>query len=90
MSPDQLLRPDCRVPSICFGLLTAKIASEKGGSFVLWFIAGALLAINALPLAIFLRPEQIGPASFKKGGVAPDICYFQPTWAPPKSRPNPK
>jgi len=52
--------------SIWFGLLTAKIASEKGGSFVLWFIAGALLAIIALPLAIFLRPEQIGPASFKK------------------------
>ena len=66
MTPEQYYGLIAVFLSICFGLLTAKIASDKGGSFVLWFVAGTLLAIIALPLAIFLRPEQIGPASFKK------------------------
>ena len=43
-----------------FGAITAKIASDRGvaGSPVYWFIAGAFLAIIALPLAIFLRPDS--------------------------------
>jgi hypothetical protein len=41
------------------GLITAKIASDKGGSFLLWFIGGALLGIITLPLAIFLSRESI-------------------------------
>ena len=66
MTVDQLYYGVALFLGVCFGLLTAKIAGDKGGSFVLWFVAGAFLGIVALPLAIFLSPEQISPRSFKK------------------------
>ena len=66
MTADQFYYGIAVFLGLCLGLLTAKIASDKGGSFVLWFVAGAFLAIVALPLAIFLSPEQIAPKSFKK------------------------
>jgi Uncharacterised protein family UPF0547 len=65
MTPDEYYGFIVLFLAVCFGLLTAKIASDKGGSFVLWFVAGAFLAIVALPLAIFLSQEQIAPRSFK-------------------------
>ena len=61
MTPDQYYGFIVVFLAVCVGLLTAKIASDKGGSFVLWFVAGAFLAIVALPLAIFLSQEQIAP-----------------------------
>jgi hypothetical protein len=66
MTVDQLYYGIAVFLAVCLGLLTAKIASDKGGSFVMWFVAGTFLAIVALPLAIFLSPEQIAPKSFKK------------------------
>ena len=48
------------------GGVNGKIASDKGGSFTLWWLAGTFLAIIALPLAVFLSPEQIGSRSFFK------------------------
>jgi hypothetical protein len=65
MTVDQLYYGIVLFLGICFGLLTA-FASDKGGSFALWFVAGAFLGIVALPLAIFLSPEQIALRSFKK------------------------
>ena len=52
--------------ALMLGGVTGKIASDKGGSFTLWFIAGTFLTIIALPLAVFLSAEQIGPRSSKK------------------------
>ena len=66
MTVDQFYYGMAMFFAVCFGLLTAKIASNKGGSYVLWFVAGAFLPILALLLAIFLSPDQISPKSFKK------------------------
>jgi hypothetical protein len=66
MTVDQLYYGIAFFLAVCLGLLTAKIASDKGGSFVMWFVAGTFPAIVALPLAILLSPEQIAPRSFKK------------------------
>jgi hypothetical protein len=43
---------------ICLGLVTAKIAIYRGvpGSAFLWFIAGTVLTIVALPAAILIKP----------------------------------
>jgi hypothetical protein len=45
---------------ICLGLVTAKIANYRGipGSAFLWFIAGTVLAVIALPAAIFFQPVR--------------------------------
>src|SRR5262245_45077699 len=66
MTPDQYYGLVVLFLAVCLGLLTAKIASDKGGSFLMWFVAGAFLPILALLLAIFLSPAQIAPKSFKK------------------------
>lgn len=39
------------------GLIPAKIASDKGRSFVLWWFFGAMLFIVALPCSIFLKKD---------------------------------
>lgn len=44
------------------GLLPAYIASNKGHSFVAWWIFGALLFIVALPMAIIVKPDEAGMA----------------------------
>lgn len=48
------------------GLITAKIASDKGGSFLLWFLGGALLGVVTLPMAIFMSRESISGAAGSK------------------------
>lgn len=66
------------------GLITAKIASDKGGSFLMWFLGGTLMAIIALPLAIFLPAKSIiGKNHFKKCPKCAEdvkrealICHF--------------
>lgn len=40
------------------GLIPAAIASNKGHSFVNWWLFGAALFIIALPVAILIKPEQ--------------------------------
>lgn len=41
--------------ALTLAFLTARIASKKDGSFFKWFVAGALLGVIALPVAIFKR-----------------------------------
>lgn len=40
------------------GLLPAAIASRKGYSFLGWWSFGALLFIVALPVSLFIKPDQ--------------------------------
>src|ERR671914_1683166 len=51
--------------ALTVAVLTARIASKKDGSFFKWFIAGALLGIFALPLAIVKR-KQVALSVLKK------------------------
>lgn len=48
--------------SLTFGFLTASIANHKGGSFFKWFLAGALLGIIVLPIALFKTKLARHPA----------------------------
>lgn len=45
--------------SVCFGFITAKIASDRGvaGSPVAWWIAGTFMGIIALPMALLMKPD---------------------------------
>jgi hypothetical protein len=45
---------------ILIGLIPAKIAHDKGRSFVVWWIYGSALFIVALPHALIMRSNQIG------------------------------
>jgi uncharacterized membrane protein len=45
--------------ALTLAFLTARIASMKDGSFFKWFVAGALLGIIALPVAIFKRHHVV-------------------------------
>jgi Uncharacterised protein family UPF0547 len=45
--------------ALTLAFLTARIASKKDGSFFKWFVAGALLGIIALPVAIFKRQHVV-------------------------------
>ena len=45
--------------------LTARIASKKDGSYFKWFVAGALLGIIALPVAIMKR-QRVALLALKK------------------------
>ena len=47
--------------ALTLAFLTAGIAHNKGGSFLRWFLAGALVGIIALPIAIFKREKVVGP-----------------------------
>jgi Uncharacterised protein family UPF0547 len=51
--------------ALTVAFLTARIASKKDGSFFPWFVAGALLGIIALPVAIFKR-RHVGLSALKK------------------------
>jgi hypothetical protein len=42
------------------GIIPAFIASNKGHSFLAWWVFGALLFIVALPMAIVLKPDVAG------------------------------
>jgi hypothetical protein len=42
------------VISFIIALIPAKIASDKGHSFALWWVFGVLLWIVAMPLSVFL------------------------------------
>jgi hypothetical protein len=44
--------------SAIIGVIPAAIASNKGHSFLGWWIFGAALFIVALPLAIVLKPDN--------------------------------
>jgi len=48
--------------ALTLAFLTAGIARNKGGSFLKWFLAGALVGIIALPIAIFKREKVASPA----------------------------
>jgi len=43
---------------ICIGLIPAVIADNKGRSFILWWIFGALAFIIALPAVLLLEPNK--------------------------------
>jgi hypothetical protein len=45
--------------ALILAFLTARIASKKDGSFFKWFLAGALLGIIALPVAILKRHHAV-------------------------------
>ena len=45
--------------ALTLAFLTARIASRKDGSFFKWFVAGALLGVIALPVAIFKRRRGV-------------------------------
>jgi hypothetical protein len=45
--------------ALILALLTARIASKKDGNFFKWFVAGALLGVIALPVAIFKRQHAV-------------------------------
>lgn len=66
MSPETAYGILVLIGLLSFGAITAKIASDKGGSATLWFIAGALLPLIALLLAIFLSSESVNSRAFKK------------------------
>jgi len=44
--------------AVILGLIPAAIASKKGGSFMLWWLCGAMLFIVALPMAIIMKPQD--------------------------------
>lgn len=44
--------------AVLLGLIPAVIAERKGGSFVGWWIYGALLLVIALPHALLMKPDQ--------------------------------
>jgi len=44
--------------AVLIGLIPAMIASNKGRSFVAWWIYGAALFIIALPHALIIKPNQ--------------------------------
>lgn len=44
--------------AIIIGLIPAAVASNKGHSFMLWWIYGALLWIIAMPHSLMLKPDQ--------------------------------
>jgi hypothetical protein len=48
-------------PAAALAVLTAGIARNKGGSFLKWFFAGALVGVIALPMAIFKRKKITYP-----------------------------
>jgi hypothetical protein len=49
------------IMGLTLAFLTGAIANHKGGSFFKWFVAGALLGIIALPIAIFKRKQVFRP-----------------------------
>ena len=51
--------------ALILGFLTAKIGSKKGGTFFQWFVAGALVGVIALPVAI-LKKERVALLALKK------------------------
>lgn len=44
----------------CLGVIPGIVASNKGYSFVGWWIFGAALFVVALPMALILRPNEVG------------------------------
>jgi hypothetical protein len=52
--------------AMLLGFLTARIASRKGGGFFKWFLAGALFAVVALPVAVLKGRRVSMPEVFKK------------------------
>ena len=46
--------------AVLIGLIPAKIAQGKGGSFVLWWLYGSALFIIALPHALLMKPDALG------------------------------
>jgi hypothetical protein len=50
------------IMALILAFLTAAIANHKGGSFFKWFVAGALIGIIALPIAMFKRKKVVHSA----------------------------
>lgn len=64
------------IVAVLIGIIPGAIASNKGHSFVLWWLFGAAIFIVAFPLAILLKPNQ---ESVDRTGLAADIykkCPF--------------
>lgn len=57
------------VLAVLIGLLPAIIASNKGRSFVLWWIYGALIFIIALPHALIMKadPKRLEESALSRG-----------------------
>ena len=49
---------DILIIGFIIGIIPAFIAQNKGRSFFLWWIYGALLFIVALPHALMMKPDQ--------------------------------
>lgn len=49
---------DLFIIGLIIGIIPAFIAQNKGRSFLLWWIYGALLFIIALPHALIMKPDQ--------------------------------
>ena len=60
MTPTQAEMVIGLIVLLSFGAITAKVAADRSvpGHPLLWFIAGFLLFIIALPLAIFSKPDS--------------------------------
>jgi hypothetical protein len=52
--------------AITLAFVTANIASKKEGSYFKWFVAGALIGIIALPMAIRKKRPDIDPPPSKQ------------------------
>jgi len=62
------------VVAALLGLITGAIASNKGHSFFVWWLFGALLFIVALPMAIILKSNR--PQPVQAGGAVMKQCPF--------------
>jgi hypothetical protein len=54
------------------GLIPGAIASKKGRSFALWWFFGAMLFIVALPMAILMKPADVGAGRSSSSKQRPD------------------
>lgn len=54
------------------GLIPGAIASKKGRSFALWWFFGVMLFIVALPMAILMKPADVGAGRSSSSKQRPD------------------
>jgi hypothetical protein len=59
MAIDGLSILDLLIMALTLAFLTAAIARNKGESYFKWFLAGALVGIIALPIALFKRKKVV-------------------------------
>jgi hypothetical protein len=70
------------------GLLPAYLAQQKGRSFGLWWIYGALLFIVALPHALVMKPLPGSKDAFELDALKKAATGFTPVRASPVDFPR--